>query len=86
MIPLDTERLTSKISAFVLFSSEVLEVGVANEYGVHVGTGILVQLVVAGDHNNSNLHIAQDAQLIGLLQQSCLTLAECDLYNKRVHT
>jgi len=35
----------------------VLEVGVAYEDGVHVGAGVLVELAVAGYHDNSDLHI-----------------------------
>lgn len=57
----------------------ILEVRVAYEDGVHVGTGILVQLVVAGDHNHCYLHVTQDAQFISLLQEASFTLAEGDL-------
>lgn len=54
----------------------VLEVSVAYEDRVHVGAGILVQLVVAGDHDNSNLHVTQNAELVSLLQETGFTLAE----------
>ena len=57
----------------------VLKISVANEDGVHVRAGILVQLAVAGDHDHSNLHITQDAQLVRFLQQTGFTFAECDL-------
>ena len=58
----------------------VLKLCVAYEYGVHVGTGILVELLVAGDHDDSYLNVAENAQLVGFLQQSCLTFAEGDLF------
>ncbi len=57
----------------------ILELGVPDEDGVHVGAGILVELVVAGDHDHSYLHVTEDAQFIRLLQQATLALAECDL-------
>ena len=57
----------------------VFELGVANEDGVHVGAGVLVQLAVVGDHDNGNLTVTQDGELIGFLQQASLTLTEGDL-------
>ena len=60
----------------------ILEVCVANEDGVHVGASVLVELVVASDHDHCNLHITEDAQLIGLLQETSFTLAERDLHSK----
>lgn len=45
----------------------VLELCVADEDGVHVAAGILVQLLVAGDHDDSDLHVAEDAELVGFL-------------------
>lgn len=39
----------------------VLKLGVADEDGVHIAAGILVQLFVAGDHDDGDLHIAEDA-------------------------
>ena len=54
----------------------VLELGVADEDGVHVTAGVLVELAVARDHHHGNLHVTEDAQLIGLLQETSLTLAE----------
>ena len=57
----------------------VLELGVADEDGVHVGAGVLVELAVARDHHHGNLHVTKDAQLIRLLQETGLTLAEGDL-------
>ena len=61
----------------------VLELGVADEDGVHVGASVLVELAVARDHHDGNLHITEDAQLICLLQETSLTLAECDLEGKK---
>ncbi len=64
----------------------VLKLSVADEDGVHVAAGILVQLLVAGDHDDSDLHIAEDAQLVGFLQQASFTLAEGNLTCiQRVH-
>ena len=57
----------------------ILEVCVSDKDGVHVGACVLVEFVVAGDHDDSNLHVTQDAQLIRFLQQSGFTLAEGDL-------
>jgi len=57
----------------------VLELRVADEDGVHVGAGVLVELVVAGDHDHSNLHVAEDAQFVGLLQETTFPLAERNL-------
>ena len=57
----------------------VLELGVADEDGVHVGAGVLAQLAAAGDHDDRNLHVTENAQLVGLLQQTGLALAEGDL-------
>ena len=46
----------------------ILELGVAYEYGVHVAAGVLVELLVGRDHDDSYLNIAENTQLIGLLQ------------------
>ena len=46
----------------------VLELGVADKDGVHVGAGVLVQLVVAGDHDHGDLYVTENAELVGLLQ------------------
>ena len=45
----------------------VLELCVADEDGVHVAAGVLVQLLVAGDHDNGDLHVAENAELVGFL-------------------
>lgn len=58
----------------------VLEFGVADEDGVHVAAGVLVELLVAGDHDDCYLHVAEDAQLVGLLQQAGLAFAEGNLH------
>ena len=61
----------------------VLELSIADKYGVHIGASILIQLVVAGNHNYSNLNITEDAQLVGLLQQASLTLAKGYLVGRK---
>ena len=57
----------------------VLELCVADEDGVHVAASVLVELLVTGDHDDSYLHITEDAQLIGFLEETSFTLAEGDL-------
>ena len=57
----------------------ILELSVSDEDGVHVGAGILVELAVAGDHDDCNLTVTQDAQLVGFLEEPSLPLAEGDL-------
>ena len=54
----------------------VLELGIADEDGVHVATCILVEFALIGDHDDGYLHIAKNAELIGLLEQARLALAE----------
>ena len=61
----------------------VFELSVADEDGVHVGAGILVQLLVVGDHDDCYLTVTKNAEFICLLQQACLTLAERDLWKGR---
>ena len=57
----------------------VLELCVSDEDGVHVGAGVLVELAVAGDHDDRYLTVAEYAQLVGLLEEASFTLAEGDL-------
>ncbi len=45
----------------------VLEICVADEDGVHVAAGVLVQLLVAGNHDDRDFHITEDAKLVGFL-------------------
>ena len=46
---------------------------------VHIGAGVLVQLVVAVEDDDCYFAVAQDAQLVGLLHQAELALGERDL-------
>ena len=39
----------------------IFELGVSNENGVHVGAGVLVELSVAGDHDDCYLTVTEDA-------------------------
>lgn len=62
----------------------VLELCVADQYGVHIGAGILVQLVVVWYHDNSDFHVTQHTQFICFLQQTSLAFTECNLQVGRV--
>ena len=49
---------------------------------VHVGAGVLEQLVGAAEHDQSDLAVAQHAQLVRLLHQAELALRERHLDNQ----
>lgn len=50
--------------------------GVFQQHVVHVGAGILEQLVGAVEDDESDLTVAEDAQLVRLLHQTKLPLGE----------
>ena len=50
--------------------------GIFEEYSVHVGTGVLEQLVGAGEEYQRDLDVAQHAQLVLFLHQTELALRE----------
>ena len=50
--------------------------GVFEQHVVHVGAGVLEQLVAAAEHNQRDLAVTQNAQLVRLLHQTELTLRE----------
>ena len=54
--------------------------GVLEQYFVHVGGGVLVQLVRAAEYDESDLAIAQYRQLVRLLHHAKLALVERDLW------
>lgn len=58
----------------------LLDLRVLHEYFVDVGAGILVQLLVVAYDNESHIDVTEDTQLIRLLQQAVLPLAEGDLW------
>ena len=45
-------------------------------YLVHISAGILVQLVAAGEDDESDLAVAEDRQLVGLLHHPELSLVK----------
>ena len=51
---------------------------------VHVGAGILEQLVARVENNQRNLTVTQNAQLISFLHQSKFTLGKCDLNQVKI--
>ena len=57
-----------------------LYLGILHQEFIDVGTGVLVELGVAGDHHNGDLCVAQYAELVRLLQQAIFTLAKCYLH------
>jgi hypothetical protein len=52
---------------------------VLEQHFVHVGAGILEQLVGVVEDDESNLTVTQHTQLVGLLHQPKLPLGECHL-------
>jgi len=63
----------------------VAVLGVLEQDVVHVGAGVLEQLVAAAEHDQSDLTVAQHAQLVRLLHQAELALRERHLYG-RIYT
>lgn len=59
-------------AAFVRF----VVLGVFQQHVVHVGAGVLEQLVGAVEDDESDLTVAEDAQLVRLLHQTKLPLGE----------
>lgn len=57
----------------------LLDLCVLHEDLVDVGAGILVQLLVVPNDNEGHIHVAEDTQLVRLLQQTVLPFAEGDL-------
>ena len=53
-----------------------------NFYLVHICAGVLVQLVTAGEYNQSYLTVTEDRQLIGLLHHSKLSLVKGHLKSR----
>ena len=53
--------------------------GVFEQNFVHVGAGVLKQLVGAVEDDEGDLAVAQHAQLVRLLHQTELALGECHL-------
>lgn len=58
--------------------------GVLEQHLVHVGAGVLEQLVGVVEDDEGNLAVAQHAQLIGLLHQPKLPLGEGHLQESSV--
>ena len=56
--------------------------GVLEQNLVHVGAGVLKQLVGAVEDDEGDLTVAQHAQLVRLLHQTELALCECHLEEK----
>ena len=57
----------------------LLDLRVLHEDLVDVGAGILVQLLVVPNDNEGHVDVAEDTQLVRLLQQTVLPFAEGDL-------
>ena len=57
--------------------------GVLEQHLVHVGAGVLEQLVGAVEDDQGDLAVAQHAQLVGFLHQAKLTLGERHLRRRR---
>lgn len=68
-------------AAFVRF----VVLSVFQQHVVHVGAGVLEQLVGAVEDDESDLTVAEDAQLVRLLHQTKLPLGEGYLQSKGVH-
>ena len=56
--------------------------GVFKQNFVHVGAGVLKQLVSAVEDDEGDLTVAQHAQLVRFLHQTKLTLGECHLQKR----
>jgi hypothetical protein len=69
---LDDIGVSAALMRFIVLS--VLE-----QHFVHVGAGILEQLVGVVEDDESNLTVTQHTQLVGLLHQPKLPLGECHL-------
>ena len=52
---------------------------VLKEYFVHVGTGVLEELVSAAEHDQGYFTIAKNAQLVGLFHQTEFAFREGNL-------
>jgi len=55
---------------------------VLEQYMIHISAGILEQLVSTAEHDQSDLTIAQDTQLIRFLHQTELALCKRHLDRK----
>ena len=51
---------------------------------VHVGAGVLVQLVARAEDDERDLAVAQHRQLVSLLHHAKLPFVECDL-DRKIH-
>jgi len=70
----------------VLVGSALLRVavlGVLEQDSVHVGAGVLEQLVGTVEHDQCDLAVTQNTQLIRLLHQTELALRERHLHNQQ---
>lgn len=54
------------------------------DYRLHAGGSEIIELVSAGEYDNSNFSIAKDPQLLGLLQQTVPPLRKRHLPARRV--
>jgi len=52
---------------------------VLEEHLVHVGAGVLVELVAAAEDDESYFTVAQDRELVSFFHHTKLSLVECDL-------
>ena len=64
----------------------VVVLGVLEQHLVHVGAGVLVQLVVAREDDERDLTVAQHAQLVRLLHQPELALRERHLQHNHAQS
>ena len=58
--------------------------GVLEQDSRHIGAGVLEQLVGMVEDDQSDLAVAQYAQLVSLLHQPKLSLRECHLENSNI--
>ena len=63
-----------------LTDNRVIILSVLEQHLVHVGAGVLVQLVVAGEDDEGDLAVAQHRQLVRLLHEAKLALGERHLH------
>lgn len=88
-------RIYLYICVFVWFCTYIHDVGVGpalvglvvfgvfEQNFVHVGAGVLKQLVGAVEDDEGNLTVTQHTQLVRLLHQAKLSLCKCHLGRRR---
>ena len=54
--------------------------GVLEEYFVHIGTGVLVELIAGGENDERDLAVAEDRQFVGFLHHPELAFVERHLH------